>query len=61
MSDVETKQLLRVLVEKRKEWSTMARGIECARGDDDPAAKAFRHCIGDLYGIIKEHGENPDE
>lgn len=38
----------------RDKWSNYARGIEITRGYEDPAAKAFRRCISEVYEAIKE-------
>ncbi len=37
----------------RDRWCEQAFGIERTHGEDDPAAKALRACIGDLHGCIR--------
>ncbi len=45
--------------ELREDWSQQANGIERTHGDDDPAARAFRACVGDLYSIQEDIEEPP--
>jgi len=46
----------------RDEWCEMARGAEITRGQDDPAARAFRQCIGDLArALLGGENEKPKE
>ena len=37
--------------ELRTKWAIFADGIELTYGQESPAAKAFRQCIGDLYDL----------
>jgi hypothetical protein len=42
----------------RNDWHAFACGIEMTHGRDDPAAKAFRNCIGNLAEVMQRHGMN---
>ena len=50
--------MLEELRELREKWIIMARGIEIAFGENSPAAKSLRECIGDIARIINEFSEN---
>lgn len=47
-----SKAMLERLEKLRDTWGEQAWGIERTHGDEDPAAKAIRACIGDLYACI---------
>lgn len=45
--------MIEKLEKLRDEWAMQAWGVERTHGDDAPAARALRACVGDLYGVIR--------
>lgn len=44
----------------RDKWAEAACAIEGTYGQESPAARAFRHCIGDLYKVMQRRGMRPE-